>query len=196
MTTGGGGQGRDGRAFPTWLKVSIPLLVFVGLIVAAAIKVLLDELPDHAQAPAIQARFAEQINFLSGLAADLPFECDEDRLPDLDPAERLERSIREVDAWQERIEEGQALFSDAAILGAHVILHCGEGTISSRVKGEDDLDQAWSRSMLASPEQWPSATLWYVGRQRVVRYEDQVPGPSGDVRELRLVLDLERLRDD
>jgi hypothetical protein len=170
---------------PTWLKISIPIVVILGLVVAALIKVVLEKPPLHARVPAIQARFAEQIEALRELAASVPGDgCVMDESP-LEVVRTLER----LDDWWEQIDRREDLFDDPAILGAHILYYCDGGTSAFAVKPYDELVDAWSANEMLSREEWPRATLWFLGRKRVVRYEDRLQNESGDPTGFRIVLD-------
>jgi hypothetical protein len=171
--------------FPTWLKISILIVVVLALMVAALIKVMLEKPPVHARVPAIQARFAEQIEALRELAASVPGDgCVMDESP-LEVVRTLER----LDDWWKRVDRREGLFDDPAILGAHMLYYCDGGTSAFAVKPYDGLVDAWSPSELLARDQWPRATLWYLGQKKVVRYEDRLQNESGDPTGFRIVLD-------
>ena len=52
---------------------------------------------------------------------------------------------------------------------------------------------SFSRSMITPPTTWPAVSLWFIGRQRTVKYEDRVDEGSGETRGFVLTLALEHL---
>jgi hypothetical protein len=52
---------------------------------------------------------------------------------------------------------------------------------------------SFSRSMITPPTTWPAVSLWFIGRDRTVKYEDHVDAGSGEIKAFILTLDLEHL---
>ena len=66
---------------PTWLKILLPILVLVALLAAATTRVLMEEVPAHAQPAVLEERFAAQLAFLREMAESLPIDvCSDEPL--------------------------------------------------------------------------------------------------------------------
>jgi len=177
------------KRLPTWVKISIPVVLLLGLVVAALVKVIVEEPPEYAQVPAIQARFGEQIEILLGLARDNPSEgC-----PDEGSPRAIMAEVEILSSWWNRAGEQEARFRDPAILGADVVVHCDGSTRSFSVKSYEEPTASWSRSVFFPEREWPAVSLWYAGEKRLVRYEDRLENMGENPRGIRLILDLERL---
>jgi hypothetical protein len=177
------------KRLPTWLKIAIPVVLFLGLAGAAVVKVMVEELPEYAQVPAIQERFGEQIEILLELARASPSDgC----LDEGSPREMI-AEIELLKSWWNQAGEQEARFRDPAILGADVVFHCEGSTRSLAVKSYEEPTASWSRSAIFPSREWPSANLWYAGEKRLVRYEDRLEDAGESPRGIRLILDLERL---
>ena len=101
---------------PTWLKILLPILVVVALLVAAVTRVLMEEVPAHAQPVVLEERFAEQLVFLRGMADSLPVnictdavlasvELDENMVPNLDAAGRAGIDLVAAGLFVVRLEQ-------------------------------------------------------------------------------------------
>ena len=177
------------RRFPTWLKIAIPVVLFLGLAVAAVVKVMVEEPPEYAQAPAIQARFGEQIEILLELARASPSDgCLDEGSP-----REIMKEVEILTSWWSQVGEQEARFRDPAILGADVVFYCEGSTRSLSVKSYEEPTASWSRSVIFPEREWPTVSLWYAGEKRLVRYEDRLEDTGESPRGIRLILDLERL---
>ena len=176
------------KRIPTWIKISLPILVLGVILVAALAALIMEEVPPHAQPAALEARFPEQLAFLRELAPNLPLKGCQDR-----SHEELLALIDKLKAWGERVKAGQHLFEDPVILGAEILQMCGDSQSTFGVKSYEGPQSTWSAAMLSRREQWPSVSLWFAGTQRQVRYDSQVDDPAPEPLLIRLILDLEAL---
>ena len=173
-----------------WLKIGVPLLLLLVLLVAAAAKMWFEEVPEEAQLEAIQARFAEQIAVLEELAGTFPIGlCDDQQLPSLESAQEL---MSTLSAWQASFEAREDLFADPVILGARVSRTCGDSQMRYELKAFEPA-LSFSRSMVTPPTTWPAVSLWFIGGQRTVKYQDRVDAGSGETKGVDLTLALEHL---
>lgn len=177
------------RRFPKWLKIAIPVVILLLLAVAALVKVMVEELPEYAQAPAIQKRFGEQIEILLDLARGNPSDgCVDESSP-----RSVMKEIEIMNPWWSHAEAREAHFRDPAILGADVVYDCEGSTRSFGVKPYEEPTAAWSRSLVLPSQKWPAVSLWYAGEKRLIRYEDRLEGVGVTPRGIRLILDLDVL---
>ena len=175
-------------SMPTWLKIALPVLIFVVVLVAALVALVREDVPSHGQPAALEARFSEQLAFLRELAVDLPLEgCQEHS------REELLVLIDTIKAWQQKVETGEHLFEDPAILGAEILQMCDGSQSTYGVKSYEGPESTWSASMLSRRTELPSATLWFAGTKRQVRYDTRAGGSDADPVLIRLILDLESL---
>jgi hypothetical protein len=178
--------------FPTWLKIAIPVVLLLGLALAALFKVLLEKPPEYAQLPAIEARFGEQLDILLELARTNPY----DGCMEHDAPQDVLGQVELLKPWWEQVEVIRDRFADPAILDAEVVYYCddfGFGTNSFGIKDYQEPIGSWSRSLFLPADEFPSVNLWHAGPRRYVRYEDRLSASDGIPRGIRLVLDLERL---
>ena len=178
--------------FPTWLKIAIPVGLLLGLAFAALIKVLLEEPPEYAQLPAIQARFGEQLDILLELARTNP----SDGCTYHDAPQDVLRQVELLKPWWEQVDVIRDRFADPAIVDAEVVYYCddfGFGENSFGIKDYQEPIGSWSRSLFLPANEFPSVSLWHAGPRQLVRYEDRLSASDGISRGIRLVLDLERL---
>ena len=201
------------KRIPTWLKILLPILLLGVILVAGLAKLIMEEVPAHAQPAILEARFAEQLAFLRRMAADLPFKnCQDDIFdlsglhPDLDPEEgddseenlRAHRDellalVEPLRQWQEQTEAGKDLLADPVILAAEILQLCDGSQSTFGVKGYEGPASTWSAAMFLPPDRQPTVSLWFTGMQRQVRYRVKVGGTEEDPLLIHLILDLEAL---
>ena len=201
------------KKFPTWLKILLPILLLGVTLVAAVAKLMMEEVPAHAQPTILEARFQNQLAFLSKMAADLPFKgCQDDLLnpasllsdidfeESADPEEDLRAHRDELLAlieplrqWQDQTEAGRELLADPAILAAEILQLCDGSQSAFGVKQYEGPESTWSAAMLLPPDRQPTVSLWFAGMQRQVRYRVKVRGTEEDPLLVHLILDLEAL---
>jgi hypothetical protein len=185
------------RKLPTWLKILIPAMLLLFLMAAAVYVVVMGELPEDAQAAAVEARFGEQLSALRELTETAPL----DPCPDGEERSQAEMvaGIRALSAWKRQVKERAELFSDSAILGAELVMFCADGSTKSvgisAVLGKEYEEPTvpLSRALYETPTSWPVVSLWYDQDRRLVRYEDRLREPPESARGFRLILDLEGL---
>lgn len=174
----------------TWLKFVVPLLLLFGLLVAAGAKMWFEEVPEEAQSDVIQARFAEQIAVLEELAGTFPIGvCDDQQDLSLESAQEL---MSTLSSWQASFNAREDLFADPAILGAKVSRTCGDSQMIYVLKAFEPA-LSFSRSMITPPTTWPAVSLWFIGGQRTVKYQDRIDAGSGEIEGFELTLALEHL---
>ena len=190
------------KRLPTWLKITAPVVILLLLLTAAAVRILLDEVPAHAGTEVIQARFAEQLEVLRELATLAPADACNGKAAARSVTGRpspvdLVEKVNALSAWSQELQSREAIFSDPVILGAEVVRYCGDSVLSSGVKTYEAPSAPtgprllWSRSMFIPAREWPAVSLWHAGSKRLIEYEDRLPGDQEDVTGFRLTLDLE-----
>ena len=176
------------KRIPTWIKITLPILILGVILVASLAALITEEVPPHAQPAALEARFPEQLAFLRELASNLPLKGCGER-----SREELLALIDKLKAWGERVKAGRHLFEDPVILGAEILQMCGGAQSTYGVKSYEGPESTWSAAMFRRREQWPSVSLWFAGTQRQVRYDSRVQDPAPEPLLIRLILDLEAL---
>ncbi len=183
------------RRIPTWLKIALPIAVLLVAALVALVTTLMEEIPDHAQMPAIQARFADQIDLMKELSRTNPAaSCATESSP-----EAVVQQVKAMQPWLGEVASSRERLADPAILFAGVLYYCGDSTGSFGVKSyegpvpSDNRSGPIAWSPAADPLEWPAVSLWFAPGRRLVRYEDRLV-PSGDVTYgIRLILDLNLL---
>ncbi len=191
------------NTMPTWLKILLPILVFVALLVAAVIRVVMEEVPAHAQPAALEDRFAEQLAFLREMADSIPVNvCTDDLLASVeldgsaDPdaiRDNLQSILAPLKQWHEQINAGWPALDDPIILSADVVQFCNDSGSTFVVKPYEVPSIAWSTAIFTASDQQPPVSLWFAGTKRQVRYNARVGGSDEDPLVIRLILDLEGL---
>ena len=201
------------KRIPTWLKILLPILLLAVILVAGLAKLMMEEVPAHAQPAILEARFQEQLVFLRRMAADLPFKSCQDGIfnpgglqldldleEDTDTEEDLRAHRDELLAlieplrqWQEQTEAGKDVLADPVILAAEILQLCDGSQSAFGVKGYEGPESTWSAAMLLPPDRQPTVSLWFAGMQRQVRYRVRVGGTEEDPLLIHLILDLEAL---
>ncbi len=165
-----------------WLKIAIPIVVFLGFAGAALVKIMIEEPPGYATAPRIETRFSAQLAILTELAASYPLNSCVEEEPVTSPVRTLDR----LSPWLERIDEVRDRFEAPEILAAEIVFRCGESTSSFGLKSFDGF--SLSRPHSFPPPEWPAVSLWYSGAGRFMRYEDRPADAGGAI--IRLSVDL------
>jgi hypothetical protein len=173
---------------PTWLKIIVPLLLFIVLLVVTAAWMWSEELPEEVQLEAIQTHFAEQIAVLEELVGTLPLgACDARHPPSPESAREITSTLS---SWQANFQARADLFADPAILGVKVFRTCHDSQMDHVLKAYQPA-LSFSRSMIMPPTTWPAVSLWFIGRQRAVKYEDRMDAGSGETKGFVLTMALE-----
>ena len=188
---------------PTWLKILLPTVVVVALLVAAVIRVVMEEVPAHAQPAVLEDRFAEQLVFLREMAESLPVNvCTDDLLAnvelnrDADPdaiRKNLQAILAPLEQWDEQATAGWSALDDPIILSADVVQFCNDSGSTFVIKPYEAPSTAWSTAIFTANNQQPPVSLWFAGVRRQVRYNARVGGSDEDPLVIRLILDLEGL---
>ena len=188
---------------PTWLKILLPTVVVVALLVAAVIRVVMEEVPAHAQPAVLEDRFAEQLVFLREMAESLPVNvCTDDLLAnvelnrDADPdaiRKNLQAILAPLEQWDEQATAGWSALDDPIILSADVVQFCNDSGSTFVIKPYEATSTAWSTAIFTANNQQPPVSLWFAGVRRQVRYNARVGGSDEDPLVIRLILDLEGL---
>jgi hypothetical protein len=191
------------KTMPTWLKILLPILVVVALLVAAVTRVVMEEVPAHAQPAVLEDRFAEQLAFLRGMAESLPVNvCTDDLLASVeldgsaDPAairDNLQSILAPLEQWDEQATAGWSALDDPVILSADVVQFCNDSGSTFVIKPYEAQSIAWSTAIFTANDQQPPVSLWFAGVKRQVRYNARVGGSDEDPLVIRLILDLEGL---
>ena len=187
---------------PTWLKILLPVLV-VALLVAAVTRVLMEEVPAHAQPIVLEDRFAEQLAFLRGMADSLPVnvctddlfasvELDGNAAPDV-IREQLESILVPLEQWRAQATAGWSALDDPVILSANIVQFCNDSGSTFTIKPYEATSIAWSTAIFAANDQQPPVSLWFAGSKRQVRYNARIGGSDEDPLVVRLILALEEL---
>ena len=165
-----------------WLKIAIPIVLFLGFAGAALVKIMIEEPPEYATAPRIETRFSAQLAILTELAASYPLgSCVEE-----EPPTSLVKKLDRLNPWPERTDEVRDRFEAPGILAAEIIFRCGESISSFGLKSFDGF--SLSRPHSFPPPEWPAVSLWYSGAGRFMRYEDRPADAGGAI--IRLSVDL------
>jgi hypothetical protein len=188
---------------PTWLKILLPIVVVVALLVAAVIRVVMEEVPAHAQPTVLEDRFAEQLAFLRGMAESLPFNvCTDDLLASVeldegaDPdviLENLQTILAPLKQWEEQVAAGWPALDEPVILSAAVIQFCDDSASRFYIKPYEAASLAWSTAIFTARDQQPPVSLWFAGTKRQVRYNAKIGGSDEDPLVIRMILDLDGL---
>lgn len=191
------------NTMPTWLKILLPILVVVALLVAAVTRVVMEEVPAHAQPVVLEDRFAEQLAFLRGMAESLPVKvCTDDLLASVeldgsaDPdaiRENLQSILAPLEQWEELVTAGWPALDDPVILSADVVQFCNDSGSTFVIKPYEASSIAWSTAIFTAIDRQPPVSLWFAGAKRQVRYNARVGGSDEDPLVIRLILDLEGL---
>jgi hypothetical protein len=191
------------NTMPTWLKILLPILVVMALLAAAVTRVLMEEVPAHAQPEVLGERFAEQLLFLREMADSLPVNvCTDDLLASVeldegaDPGvirEQLESILVPLKQWNAQTTAGWSALDDPVILSADIVQFCDDSASTFVVKPYEATSFAWSTAILTSPHQQPPVSLWYAGTKRQVRYNVRTGGSDEDPVVIRLIVALEEL---
>jgi hypothetical protein len=191
------------KTMPTWLKILLPILVVVALLVAAVTRVVMEEVPAHAQPAVLEDRFAEQLAFLREMAESLPVNvCTDDLLASVeldgsaDPAairDNLQSILAPLEQWDEQATAGWSALDDPVILSADVVQFCNDSGSTFVIKPYEAQSIAWSTAIFTANDQQPPVSLWFAGVKRQVRYNARVGGSDEDPLVIRLILDLEGL---
>ncbi len=188
---------------PTWLKILLPILVVVALLVAAVTRVLMEEVPAHAQPEVLEERFAEQLVFLRGMADSLPVNvCTDDLLAsveldgDADPngiRKQIQSILAPLQQWKAQATAEWPALDDPVILSADIIQFCNDSGSTFVIKPYEATSIAWSTAIFTAKDQQPLVSLWFAGTKRQVRYNARVGGSDEDPLVVRLILALEEL---
>ena len=188
---------------PTWLKIFLPILVVGALLVAAVTRVVMEEVPAHAQPDVLEDRFAEQIAFLRGMAESVPVNvCTDDLLAGLEPDENadpdvlhenLQSILAPLKQWQDLAAAGWSALDDPVILSADIVQFCDDSGNTFVIKPYQAESMAWSTAIFTARDQQPPVSLWFAGAKRQVRYNARVGGSDEDPLVIRMILDLEGL---
>ena len=191
------------NTMPTWLKILLPILVVVALLAAAVIRVLMEEVPAHAQPAVLEERFAEQLAFLREMADSIPVSvCTDDLLASVeldgsaDPdavRKNIQSILAPLEQWDEQATAGWSALDDPVILSADVIQFCNDSGSTFVIKPYEAPSIAWSTAIFTANDQQPPVSLWFAGTTRQVRYNARVGGSDVDPLVIRLILDLEGL---
>jgi len=189
------------------LKILIPAVLLLALFVALLVMFFFEQPPANAQAGAIEARFGEQLAELQTLAEAFPVEeCGQlhGYVPGLQhrlgiastpEAHDTGKAHTQAAAWRTRVEKSLPLFDDSVILGGGWVFDCDGSSTVFEVKPYYDW-RALSRTMVVPPTEWPMVSISYVGRQRVIYYQNQIEDDRGIVMRFHLIIDLEGLEED
>ncbi len=189
------------NTMPTWLKILLPIIVVVALLAAVVTRVVMEEVPAHAQPAVLEDRFAGQLAFLREMAESLPVNvCADDLLAsvDLDRSadpdailESLQAILAPLEQWDEQATAGWSALDDPMILSADVVQFCNDSGSTFVIKPYDAPSIAWSTAIFTASDQQPPVSLWFAGAKRQVRYNARVGGSDEDPLIIRLILDLE-----
>ncbi len=194
---------RSEKRVPAWIKITVPVVLFVGAVFAGLVVIATRDLPECAQAAAIEKRFAKQLDHLKELALT--------RGPDIPPPETpvaeeestgnesaeirdaIHRFLPREEMWWIGMEIDEELFADPAILGAS-IRYYRDGTENCIIfKDNNKPDGAWTLSFQSPTLEEPEVSLYQAGKKRWIRYENRFEGASGMQRGCRLCIDLDLL---
>jgi len=191
------------RTMPTWLKILLPILVVVGLLVAAVTRLLTEEVPAHAQPVVLEGRFAKQLAFLRGMANSLPVNvCTDDLLASVeldgnaDPngiRKQIQSILAPLQQWKAQANAGWPALDDPVILSADIIQFCNDSGSTFVIKPYEATSIAWSTAIFTAKDQQPLVSLWFAGTKRQVRYNARVGGSDEDPLVVRMILALEEL---
>jgi hypothetical protein len=194
---------RSEKRVPTWIKITVPVFLFVAAIFAGLVVIATRDLPECARAAAIEKRFEKQLAHLKELALahgpDLPppeAAVAEEESSGSESAEirnAIHRFLPQEEMWWIGMEIDEELFADPVILDASIRYYRGRTENCMIFKGFDEPDGAWTLSFQSPTLEKPEVSFYQAGKKRWIRYENRFEGASGMQRGCRLCLDLDLL---
>ncbi len=191
------------KTMPTWLKILLPILVVVALLAAAVTRVVMEEVPAHAQPAVREDHFAEQLAFLREMATSLPVNvCSDDLLASVeldgsaDPdatLKNIQSILAPLEQWDEQASAGWLTLDDPVILSADIVQYCNDSGNTFVIKPYEAPSIFWSTAIFTANDQQPPVSLWFAGTKRQVRYNARAGGSDEDPLVIRVILDLEGL---
>lgn len=190
---------RNGSRVPTWVKVSVPVVLFVVAVLAGLVVIATREPPECATAAAIEERFAPQLAHLKELllahGPDLKVdEDDSDETGDGEEESEIDEILSRRKMWWLDMDSDEDLFADPVILGASLryrnTKHC---VTEIGVKIFKEPDGSWTLSTRTPSVDEAAVTIFNAGPKRWLRYENRFEIGSEISRGCRLYLDLDLL---
>lgn len=189
------------KRFPLW---QVLVAVFILIVLVGVTVLCTREIPEYAQAPAIEARFAPQLEILRKTAETCPIkEHDLEPVKTPEKIEDFKKRISVLTDWSEQAENELMQHPDPALLGASIVVHKGHSmnirhAVVSFLDYETEEDM-WSPSEIIerSPDLGrPWVTLWYTGNRQLIKYKMYFEDPAGNKRGYEILLDLAELEPD